>query len=183
MQPWCSTSSSWPSATRRTLIQGGSMKSFAKITFVSALCVAGLPLFAAEGVLIVQKTTTGTRTVVHRTQIEKERVRAETVGANGGNPGDGVRRDQTGAHHRQSRPENVQRDDQGGTWIAWASRCRTPWRKCANRWPASTRAAGAVEAMMRGRAGGMSGVSKTEYRKAVHRQGGQVDLRQVPKVT
>jgi hypothetical protein len=56
---------------------------FSKIAFATALCLAALPLFAAEGVLIVQTTTNGAKTQTSQIQIEKDRMRTEMVGANG----------------------------------------------------------------------------------------------------
>ena len=45
---------------------------------VAAFCLAAAPLFAADGVLIVEKTTTGGSTKTNQIQIEKERMRAES---------------------------------------------------------------------------------------------------------
>jgi hypothetical protein len=45
---------------------------------VVAPCLAALPLFAADGVLIVEKTTTAGSTKTSQIQIEPERIRAET---------------------------------------------------------------------------------------------------------
>jgi hypothetical protein len=45
---------------------------------VAALCLAALPLRAADGLLIVEKTTSGGNTKTNQIQIEPERMRAET---------------------------------------------------------------------------------------------------------
>jgi hypothetical protein len=62
------------------------MKSSGKIALVTGLCMvglSGLPLVAADGLLIVEKTTTGTKSDTNHMQIEKDRMRAETTGGNG----------------------------------------------------------------------------------------------------
>ena len=51
----------------------------AQAAFVAALCLAALPLYAADGVLIVEKTTSGGNTKTSQIQIEKERMRAESA--------------------------------------------------------------------------------------------------------
>src|SRR6185369_830261 len=51
----------------------------AQPAFVAALCLAALPLYAADGVLIVEKTTSGGNTKTSQIQIEKERMRAESA--------------------------------------------------------------------------------------------------------
>src|SRR3977135_1915253 len=47
------------------------------------MCLTALPLLAADGVLIVEKTTRGGNTQTSQIQIEKDRMRAETVGQAG----------------------------------------------------------------------------------------------------
>ena len=49
-----------------------------------ALCLLAQPLFAADGVLIVEKTTTGGTTRTSQIQIEKTRMRAESESPTGG---------------------------------------------------------------------------------------------------
>ena len=46
----------------------------------AAIILATLPLQAADGVLIVEKTTSGTATTTSQIQIEKTRMRAEVQG-------------------------------------------------------------------------------------------------------
>ena len=48
-----------------------------------ALCLLTRPLLAADGILIVEKTTTGGTAKTSQVQIEKTRMRAESEGANG----------------------------------------------------------------------------------------------------
>jgi len=50
----------------------------AQALLAAAFCFAASPLFAADGVLIVEKTTTGGSTKTNQIQIEKERMRAES---------------------------------------------------------------------------------------------------------
>jgi hypothetical protein len=50
--------------------------------FVAALLVSR-SLYAADGVLIVEKTTTGASSQTNQIQLEKDRIRAETAGATG----------------------------------------------------------------------------------------------------
>ena len=63
------------------------MTRFAHLS-LSILAISALawPLEAADGVLIVEKTTTGGKTETHQIQIEKDRVRAETTGQMGQKP-------------------------------------------------------------------------------------------------
>src|SRR5213075_2291025 len=48
-----------------------------------ALGLVTLPLFAADGLLIVQKTTIGPNSQTTQVQMEKDRMRAETTAVNG----------------------------------------------------------------------------------------------------
>ena len=50
----------------------------AQALLAAAFCLAASPLFAADGVLIVEKTTSGGNTKTNQIQIEKERMRAES---------------------------------------------------------------------------------------------------------
>ena len=59
------------------------MKISAAFVLSTALCLTAAPLFAAEGVLVVQKTTIGARTRIHQVQIENNRMRTETEAING----------------------------------------------------------------------------------------------------
>ena len=55
----------------------------AQAVFAAAMCLASSPLLAADGVLIVEKTTTRGNTQTNQIQIEKDRMRAETPGQGG----------------------------------------------------------------------------------------------------
>jgi hypothetical protein len=50
---------------------------------VVAMCLAASPLHAADGVLVIEKATSGGKTQINQIQIEKDRMRAETAGPTG----------------------------------------------------------------------------------------------------
>jgi hypothetical protein len=54
------------------------------IAFASALCVLAGPAQAADGLLLVQKTTSGGTSQTNQIQIESKRMRAESAGRSGG---------------------------------------------------------------------------------------------------
>ncbi len=54
-----------------------------KAAFVATLCLSAWPLQAADGLLIVEKTTSGGSTQTNQIQIEKDRMRAEMIGQAG----------------------------------------------------------------------------------------------------
>jgi hypothetical protein len=56
------------------------MKILSTIALVTALSA---PLLAGDGILVVEKATVGAKSDTHRTQIEKNRMRAESTGPNG----------------------------------------------------------------------------------------------------
>jgi hypothetical protein len=67
------------------------MKRFLPVLLSVAMCLSAAPLLAADGILIVQKTTTPGGAETHNVQIEPNRMRAETAamparggGMNGG---------------------------------------------------------------------------------------------------
>ena len=53
------------------------------VVFAAALSVMGGRALAADGLLLVQKTTSGGTTQTHQIQIESRRMRAESSGATG----------------------------------------------------------------------------------------------------
>lgn len=60
------------------------MKAIATVTMTVGLaCLAAGPALAADGVLISEKTTTGTGSEMHQIQIDKTRMRAETSSREG----------------------------------------------------------------------------------------------------
>jgi hypothetical protein len=50
---------------------------------IAAAALAGAPAYAADGILIAQKITSGNNTTTSETQIEKTRMRTEMTGPNG----------------------------------------------------------------------------------------------------
>src|SRR5437867_13261771 len=50
---------------------------------IAAAGLAGAPAYAADGILIAQKITSGTNTTTSETQIEKTRMRTEVTAPNG----------------------------------------------------------------------------------------------------
>ncbi len=60
------------------------LKHLPLLALVAAASAVAWPLEAADGVLIVEKTTTGGKSETHQIQIEKDRMRAETGGLGGG---------------------------------------------------------------------------------------------------
>ena len=54
-----------------------------KPVLIAALCLLSHPLLAADGILIVEKSTTGAATRTSQVQIEKTRMRSESAGPNG----------------------------------------------------------------------------------------------------
>ena len=59
------------------------MRATVKALFVAAICLPAWPLQAADGVLIVEKTTAAGKTETNQVQIEKDRMRAEIIAPNG----------------------------------------------------------------------------------------------------
>ena len=59
------------------------MKISSAFALSTALCLTIAHLTAADGILMIQKTTVGTKTRTNQIQIEKERMRSEIEGLNG----------------------------------------------------------------------------------------------------
>ena len=68
-------------AASRALVYNAEMttRKTARAAAATVLCLAASPLFAADGVLIVEKTTSNGSTKNTQIQIEKDRMRAETA--------------------------------------------------------------------------------------------------------
>jgi hypothetical protein len=60
------------------------MKFTVRLVLAASMCLAGQPLLAADGILIVEKRTAAGGTGTSQIQIEKTRIRAESVDPNGG---------------------------------------------------------------------------------------------------
>jgi len=135
--------------------------------FLAALSLTASPLLAADGILIVQKTTTASGSETHNVQIEPNRVRAETAGRGGGTQGiifDGTKQtlyivDDGRKAYSEMTKEDV--DRVGGQMSAAMAQMQEQMKNL----PPEQRAR--VEAMMRGR-GAMPGAGaapKTTYKK------------------
>lgn len=59
------------------------MKLFSAFVLSTTLCLMTAPLIAAEGILVIQKTTVGAKTRTNQVQIEKDRMRSDVEGVNG----------------------------------------------------------------------------------------------------
>jgi len=133
---------------------------------VVALCALASPLFAADGVLVVERTTSGTDTRTSQIQIEAQRMRAET---NTGGRVQTVIFDGTTQvlwiidNTRKSYMEmtKADADKMGGQMSAMMAQMQEQLKNM----PPAARAQ--MEAMMKGR--GMPGpgaIAKTEYRRS-----------------
>ena len=89
------------------------MKFSAKVTVTFlAASLAGHSAFAAQGLVIVQKTTVNGATETHQIQITPQRMRTDLAGPQRPDHGR-VRRHQTGAEHDQPRSKDLQRAHEG----------------------------------------------------------------------
>lgn len=139
------------------------------LPLAAALCLAAWPAQAADGVLIVEKTTRGTATQTHQIQIEKDRIRAETTSPAGEKQAfvfDGAKQTMWIVNYdRKTFSEMTKADvDRLGGQLSDAM---AEMQQQMQSLPPEQRAQ--VEAMMRGR-GGMAGApgagpAKTEYKK------------------
>jgi hypothetical protein len=134
----------------------------------TVMCLTALPLLAADGVLIVEKTTAGGNTQTHQIQVEKDRMRAETAGQAGEKQTvvfDGVKQVLwIISNDRKSYSEMTKADvdRMGGQMSDAMARVQEQLKSL----PPEQRAQ--MEAMMKGRGmPGMAGAQppKTEYRK------------------
>lgn len=145
------------------------MRSHVKATFVAVICLSAWPLQAADGVLIIEKTTTGSKTQTSQVQIEKDRMRAETVGQAGENQAvvfDAAKQVMLIINYDKksySEMTQAEADQMGGQMSSAMAQMQ---EQMANLPPAQR---AQMEAMMRGRgmaAMGAAQALKTEYRKA-----------------
>ena len=133
--------------------------------FVVALCLLGQPLLAADGVLIVEKSTTGGTTQTNQVQIEKTRMRAESAGPNGSKQvvvfdgGAQVMRiiDADKKMYTEMTKADVER-------MGAQMRAMAQMQEQMKNMPPAARAQ--MEAMMKGRGAAAGAAAKTEYRKA-----------------
>jgi len=130
----------------------------------AAVALAGAPARAADGILVAQKTTTGTNTLTSQVQIEKNRMRAETIGQNGrkqvvifdGNAQVMRIVDDEAKTYQELTKEDVER--LGGTMSAMMTQMQQQMQNL----PPEQRAR--VEAMMQGRGMGTA-AAPIEYKK------------------
>jgi hypothetical protein len=131
-----------------------------------AVVAMAVPTFAADGLLITEKTTTGTTSQEHQIQIEPNRMRAETSGPGGAQVMifDGtaqVLRIVNPANKTYSEMTKADVDRMG----AQMSQMMAQMQEQLKNLPPDQRAQ--VEAMMRGRGAAMGGTApKVEYRRA-----------------
>lgn len=150
-----------------------------KCVIATALALGGLaagPMFAANGILIVEKSTTGGAATSNQIQIEANRMRVESTGATGGKQVvifDGARGVLMMIDDAKKTYTEVTREeaDKLGSQM---SDMMAQMQQQLQSLPPEQRAQ--VEAMMKGRTGGagMPGAPvKTEYRKAGKGQAGK----------
>jgi hypothetical protein len=139
-----------------------------KAAFVAALCLAAWPLEAADGLLIVEKSTSGGSTQTNQIQIEKDKMRAEMTGQAGEKQAvvfDGAKQVLWVVNYDQKSYNEMTKADVdrlGGQMSDATAQMQAQLKNL----PPEQRAQ--VEAMMKGR--GMAGRGgepspKTEYRK------------------
>jgi len=152
----------------------GAMTRHTSALALAAFTFSAAPLLAADGILIVQKTTTSSGAQMHQVQIEPERMRAETagIGGRGGmNAGpqaiifDGAKQTLwivNDANKSYSEMTKADADRLGGQMSAAMAQMQEQMKNL----PPEQRAQ--VEAMMRGRGmpgGAGASAPKTTYKK------------------
>jgi hypothetical protein len=134
----------------------------------AAFCLVTHPLLAADGILIVEKSTTGTATRTSQAQIEKTRMRSESAGPNGTviMTFDGAAEVmRTIDMQKKTYTEMTKADvDRMGAQMAGAMAKLQQMQEQMKNMPPAARAQ--MEAMMKGRGMTMGPPAKTEYRKA-----------------
>lgn len=133
-----------------------------------AVCALAAPLLAADGVLIVEKTTTGGKTTTHQIQIEKTRMRAETAGPGGDAQVivfDGTKQVMWIIHNDKKTYNEITKADVDAMGDQMAGMMAQMQEQMKNMPPAQR---AQMEAMMRGRMGGAmpAAPAKPDYRKA-----------------
>jgi hypothetical protein len=135
---------------------------------ITALCLVAQPLLAAEGVLIVEQTTTDGKVRTNQIQIERTRMRAESTDPTGAqrivlfDGTAGVMRTLDVASKTYTEMTKADADRMGSQMSGMMAKMQEQMKGM----PPEQRAK--MEAMMRGRGGmpGATAVAKTEYRKA-----------------
>ena len=137
---------------------------------ILAACALACPLEAADGVLIVEKVTTGGKTDTHQVQIEKDRMRAETTGPAGEKQAfvfDGTKQVMWIINYDKKTYNEMTKADVDAIGGQMAS-AMSQMEEAMKNMPPAQRAQ--MEAMMRGRMGGAAAAAappaKPDYRKA-----------------
>jgi hypothetical protein len=131
----------------------------------AVLLLASRPLLAADGILIVEKTTTGGLTGTNQIQIEKTRMRAEATGVNGAKQVfifDGATQVMRLINYdRKTYGEMTRAEvDRAGAQMATAL---TQLQEQMKNLPPAQRAQ--MEEVMKSRGMTAAGITKTEYKK------------------
>jgi len=137
------------------------------VVFAAALSVMGGRALAADGLLLVQKTTSGGTTQTHQIQIESRRMRAESSGATGAKQivvFDGVKQVLTMIDPEKKTYVQMTQEDVEKLGAQLSDAVAQMQKQMANL-PPEQRAQ--IEAMMKGRGVGApaAGAPKTQYRK------------------
>ena len=136
-----------------------------KAALVAVICFAAWPAQAADGVLIVSKTTSGGNTVITQTQMERDRVRVEIPGRNGEKQAvifDGARQVLWMVNYDRKTYSEMTKADIDALSGQMAS-VSSQMEEALKNLPPAQRAQ--MEAMMKGRGAGGGPSAKPEYRK------------------
>jgi hypothetical protein len=85
----------------------------ARLSLAVVLCLPAAPLFAAEGVLLVEKVTTGTKVTTSQVQWKKTGCAPKTNDASGAKQAIVFDGSEAGDDHHQFRRQDVRRNDEG----------------------------------------------------------------------
>jgi hypothetical protein len=132
---------------------------------LSLMLLGGAFLQAADGVLIVEKSTTGSGTTTNQIQMEKTRMRAETTGQNGEKQAvlfDGTKQVMSIVNLDKKTYSEITKEDVDRLSGQMNDAMAQMQAQMANVPPAQR---AQIEAMMKGRMGGPAPAPKTEYKK------------------
>jgi hypothetical protein len=135
------------------------------LSLIAALCFMAQPLLAADGILIVETTTTAGASRTNQVQIDKTRMRAEFEGQNGAKQvlifDGGAQVMRIIDMDKKTYTEMTKTDvDRMGAQMAGAM---AQLQEQMKNMPPAQRAQ--MEAMMKGRGMAMAAIPKTEYKK------------------
>jgi hypothetical protein len=132
---------------------------------LSLMLLEGVFLQAADGVLIVEKSTSGSSTTTNQIQIEKTHMRAETTGQNGEKQAflfDGAKQVLSIVNLDKKTYSEITKEDVDRLGAQMNDAMSQMQAQMANLPPAQR---AQMEAMMKGRMGGPAPAAKTEYKK------------------